>query len=184
MKSHILLSFCFSIFSSLFLASGFEMSQMDREMLEMKQSLNKIQEDMRKLQDNFDRRISRLESEVLMFTSIPPTFPTTQTSGAPTWDTTFTTSTGQPAWETTFQTSPRPSTTASPSPGLEDRVAKLEQLARVSTLRSCQEYSRYGLDASGTYLIDPDGPLTGHSPFQVYCNFTSGLIIIFRAIFA
>ena len=57
---------------------------------------------------------------------------------------------------------------------LEERVTKLEQLARIGTLRSCAEYARYGLDSSGPYIIDPDGPLLGQEPFQVYCNFTSG----------
>ena len=57
---------------------------------------------------------------------------------------------------------------------MEDRVAKLEQLARIGTLRSCAEYSRYGLKSSGMYNIDPDGPLLGSEPFQVYCNFDTG----------
>ena len=57
---------------------------------------------------------------------------------------------------------------------IEDRVAKLEQLARIGTLRSCAEYSRYGLKSSGMYNIDPDGPLLGSEPFQVYCNFDTG----------
>ena len=58
---------------------------------------------------------------------------------------------------------------------IEERVSKLEQLARIGTLRSCSEYAKYGLDSSGPYIIDPDGPLLGQEPFQVYCNFTSGL---------
>ena len=57
---------------------------------------------------------------------------------------------------------------------IEDRVAKLEQLARIGTLRSCAEYSSYGLKSSGMYNIDPDGPLLGREPFQVYCNFETG----------
>ena len=57
---------------------------------------------------------------------------------------------------------------------LEERVAKLEQLIRIGTLRSCAEYSQYGLKTDGFYMIDPDGPLLGHPPFQVFCNFTSG----------
>merc|ERR1719341_23125 len=59
-------------------------------------------------------------------------------------------------------------------PDLEDRVAKLEDLAKIGTLRSCFEYSQYGLKTSGPYLIDPDGGLIGQEPFQVYCNFTTG----------
>ena len=58
---------------------------------------------------------------------------------------------------------------------LEARVAKLEELIRVGTLRSCAEYSQYGLKTDGLYMIDPDGPLLGHPPFQVFCNFTSGI---------
>ena len=58
---------------------------------------------------------------------------------------------------------------------LEARVAKLEELIRIGTLRSCAEYSQYGLKTDGFYQIDPDGPLLGHPPFQVFCNFTSGM---------
>ena len=57
---------------------------------------------------------------------------------------------------------------------LENRVAKLEELIRIGTLRSCAEYSQYGIKTDGFYMIDPDGPLLGHPPFQVFCNFTSG----------
>jgi len=57
---------------------------------------------------------------------------------------------------------------------LEDRVAKLEDLAKIGTLRSCFEYSQYGLKTSGAYMIDPDGGLIGQEPFQVHCNFTTG----------
>merc|ERR1719264_1958602 len=59
-------------------------------------------------------------------------------------------------------------------PELEDRVAKLEDLAKIGTLRSCYEYSQYGLKTSGLYMIDPDGGLIGQEPFQVHCNFTTG----------
>ena len=57
---------------------------------------------------------------------------------------------------------------------LEDRVSKLEQLAKIGTLRTCAEYTRYGLKSSGMYNIDPDGPLLGREPFQVFCNFETG----------
>merc|ERR1712142_980762 len=57
---------------------------------------------------------------------------------------------------------------------LEARVTKLEELTKVSTLRSCEEYAAYGLVTTGYYLIDPDGPLVGEQPIQVLCNFTSG----------
>ena len=52
-------------------------------------------------------------------------------------------------------------------PELQDRVAKLEDLAKIGTLRSCYEYSQYGLKTNGPYLIDPDGGLIGQEPFQV-----------------
>ena len=57
---------------------------------------------------------------------------------------------------------------------LEARVTKLEELIKIGTLRSCAEYSQYGLKTVGYYMIDPDGPLLGQPPFQVFCNFTSG----------
>ena len=57
---------------------------------------------------------------------------------------------------------------------LEDRVSKLEELAKIGTLRTCAEYAQYGLKTSGLYMVDPDGPLLGHPPFQVFCNFDAG----------
>merc|ERR1712037_793422 len=57
---------------------------------------------------------------------------------------------------------------------LEDRVVKLEDLAKIGTLRSCYEYSQYGLKTSGPYMVDPDGGLIGQEPFQVHCNFKTG----------
>jgi len=63
---------------------------------------------------------------------------------------------------------------------IENRVAKLEQLAKIGTLRTCQEYARFGLASDGVYLIDPDGPLLGHEPFNVFCNFTSGATEIYH----
>jgi len=54
---------------------------------------------------------------------------------------------------------------------LEDRVQHLEDLSRVKVLRSCDEYSQYGLNASGLFYIDPDGDLIGHEPIEVYCDF-------------
>ena len=59
---------------------------------------------------------------------------------------------------------------------LEARVAKLEELIKIGTLRSCAEYSQYGLKNDDYYLIDPDGPLLGQPPFRVFCNFTAGLL--------
>ena len=57
---------------------------------------------------------------------------------------------------------------------LEDRIEKLEELAKVGTLRTCAEYAQYGLKTSGLYMVDPDGPLLGQPPFQVFCNFDAG----------
>ena len=69
-------------------------------------------------------------------------------------------------------------------PELEDRVAKLEDLAKIGTLRSCYEYSQYGLKTSGAYMIDPDGGLIGQEPFQVLdseqCKIISKVKINFR----
>ena len=61
---------------------------------------------------------------------------------------------------------------------LETRVAKLEELIKIGTLRSCAEYSQYGLKTDDYYLIDPDGPLLGHPPFRVFCNFTAGVDLL------
>ena len=52
-------------------------------------------------------------------------------------------------------------------PEIEERLTKLEDLAKIGTLRSCFEYSQYGLKSSGSYMIDPDGGLIGQEPFQV-----------------
>jgi len=54
---------------------------------------------------------------------------------------------------------------------IEERVEKLEELSRVGTLRTCNEYSAYGIKTSGKYTIDPDGPLVGEPPFSAYCQF-------------
>merc|ERR1719342_1643682 len=63
---------------------------------------------------------------------------------------------------------------------IEDRVTKLEQLARIGTLRSCAEYASYGLALDDDYIIDPDGPLMGYEPFKVFCNFTAGSTEIYH----
>jgi len=54
---------------------------------------------------------------------------------------------------------------------LEERVSHLEDLAMIKSLRSCHEYSRYGITNSGLFTIDPDGDLVGLEPIEVYCNF-------------
>ena len=68
-------------------------------------------------------------------------------------------------------------TTSSPlDPSLEDRLEKLESLARIGTLRSCEEYSKYGIKTSGVYNIDPDGLLIGKPPIQVICTFDEEVV--------
>ena len=57
---------------------------------------------------------------------------------------------------------------------MRSRVDKLEELAKIGTLRTCAEYAQYGLKTSGLYMIDPDGPLLGQPPFQVFCDFSLG----------
>jgi len=57
---------------------------------------------------------------------------------------------------------------------IEERLKRLEDLVKVATLRSCNEYAHFGLKTSGTYMIDPDGSLIGKEPFQVFCDFSTG----------
>ena len=57
------------------------------------------------------------------------------------------------------------------SPTLEERVKKVEQLTKVGTQRSCEEYADYGIRSSGVHAIDPDGLLVSLPPFNVFCNF-------------
>jgi len=54
---------------------------------------------------------------------------------------------------------------------LEQRVEHLEDLSRTQVLRSCHEYLAFGITTSGYFMIDPDGTLIGHPPFEVFCNF-------------
>merc|ERR550519_2739234 len=55
-----------------------------------------------------------------------------------------------------------------------DEISKLKDLAKIGILRTCAEYADFGLKSSGPFLIDPDGPLAGNAPFEVFCNFESG----------
>jgi len=57
---------------------------------------------------------------------------------------------------------------------LEAQVARLEELGKIHTLRSCSEYGMYGVTKSGYYEVDPDGPLIGNPPFTAYCRFEGG----------
>ena len=64
---------------------------------------------------------------------------------------------------------------------LEERVSKLEELAKApGTLRSCFEYSQYGVESDGDYFIDPDGINVGYPPFIAFCNFTAGTTEIYH----
>merc|ERR1712136_126567 len=53
---------------------------------------------------------------------------------------------------------------------LEERVEHLEDLSKIKSLRSCHEYSLYGITTSGLYNIDPDGDLL-EEPIEVFCDF-------------
>ena len=55
---------------------------------------------------------------------------------------------------------------------LEQRVEALEEMAKLNTLRSCDELASYGISTSGIYQIDPDGEKIGDAPIEVFCNFT------------
>ncbi len=45
---------------------------------------------------------------------------------------------------------------------LEERVAHLEELSKIKTLRTCHELAQYGVTTSGWYKLDPDGDLIGN----------------------
>lgn len=70
---------------------------------------------------------------------------------------------------TTTTTTESPTTT--PDESVQERLDHLEELSKIHTLRSCHEYDEYGINTSGRYFIDPDGPLVGIEPFEVQCNF-------------
>merc|ERR1719244_94315 len=57
---------------------------------------------------------------------------------------------------------------------LEEKVAHLEELSKLQVVRSCEELAQFGVEKSNNYWIDPDGPLTGQDPIQVFCDFTEG----------
>ena len=69
------------------------------------------------------------------------------------------------------------------NPTLEERVEKVEQLSKVGTLRSCEEYAAFGIRSSGIYPIDPDGILVGQLPFNVYCRFNESTGEILTEVF-
>merc|ERR1712136_104652 len=57
---------------------------------------------------------------------------------------------------------------------IEHRLQHLEEMEKIASLRSCFEYQQYGIDKSDIYKIDPDGPLQGEAPFEVFCDFQNG----------
>lgn len=50
----------------------------------------------------------------------------------------------------------------------------LEELIKLNSVRTCFEYAQRGIATSGTYTIDPDGPMIGDAAIEVYCNFQDG----------
>ena len=63
---------------------------------------------------------------------------------------------------------------------LEDRVEKLEEIAKYKTLRTCNELSNRGITSSGVYTIDPDGDGIGYEPILVFCNFQDGTTEVYH----
>jgi len=57
---------------------------------------------------------------------------------------------------------------------IEERLEHVEELSKITSLRSCAEYAEYGMTQSGIFTIDPDGNLVGMPAFDVYCNFSTG----------
>ena len=57
---------------------------------------------------------------------------------------------------------------------VEERLNHLEEMQKLSSVRSCYELEQYGIKTSNTYQIDPDGVLIGEAPFPVYCDFEKG----------
>ena len=55
---------------------------------------------------------------------------------------------------------------------LEERVEFLEEMEKVKTLRTCEEYASYGISTSGMFTVDPDGNGIGMEAIEVFCNFT------------
>ena len=53
------------------------------------------------------------------------------------------------------------------------RIAHLEELAKMLSPQTCQELASYGINQSGYYYIDADGPKNGSPPKPDYCNFTN-----------
>ena len=54
---------------------------------------------------------------------------------------------------------------------MENRLDHLEEIEKITALRSCSEYKNQGIDTSGNFMIDPDGLFQGVTAFMVFCNF-------------
>ena len=44
--------------------------------------------------------------------------------------------------------------------------------------KTCDDLGRCGLNESGEYELDPDGPMFGEEPIRVFCNFTTNSTVI------
>merc|ERR1711892_443611 len=55
---------------------------------------------------------------------------------------------------------------------INDEVEYLKELSKLQVVRTCEEMYNFGISQSNHYFIDPDGPLVGQEPIQVFCNFT------------
>ena len=54
---------------------------------------------------------------------------------------------------------------------INDELQYLKEISKLIVVRTCQEMYEYGIRTSNYYFIDPDGPLIGKEPIQVYCEF-------------
>ncbi|CAG0893481.1 unnamed protein product [Darwinula stevensoni] len=53
---------------------------------------------------------------------------------------------------------------------VRDRLEYLEAITKQITPRTCEALANLGITKTGTYLVDPDGPLFGDPPIQVLCD--------------
>ena len=44
--------------------------------------------------------------------------------------------------------------------------------------KTCDDLARCGLNESGEYELDPDGPMFGEEPIRVFCDFTTNSTVI------
>ena len=57
------------------------------------------------------------------------------------------------------------------SKDVNNELQYLKEISKLKVVRTCQEMYEYGIRTSNYYFIDPDGPLIGKEPIQVYCEF-------------